>query len=735
MAKRKSARREDDDLRRFRLAMDATADMITLIDRASMRYIDVNRPICQMLGYSHEELLAKGPADLVDRPRADLEREYDALIDNPAASSAIRTAYRCKDGSLLPIESIRRVYRSDERWIIVAISRDIRAQLAAEEALRDSEARFRSLLELSSDWYWEQDAELRYVPTGMAPDARGGITPDAHIGKRRWELPDTEIVGQTWDEHKALIAARRPFRNVVLRRIIDGEAHYVSVSGEPIFSRDGAFRGYRGVANDVTDRMRGQQLLRLEYQIARALSESEDEASGLEAVMRAICENQDFESGRYFRLDERDGRLHFQQGWGASAAGRELVESLRGLRYAPGEGLNGLVLRTGEPVWSSDTALDPRAREKGLGRALGPHGVLLFAVVSDGRRIGTLGFSSRRLRAPDERLLEVTSVIGSQVGQFLERKHAEAALRESESRFRSLTHMSSDFFWETDPEHRATEVVHGPNVPANLFAGAIGKAPWDIPSLAPGEAGWAAHRAVMDEHRPFRDFEFARCLGDGSVRHFSISGEPRYGRDGRFLGYRGVGRDITEVALARERVASLAYNDPLTGLANRTSLGPALEQAVERARRRSVRLATMFVDLDGFKQVNDRHGHQAGDRFLAEIARRLRNALRASDLVARLGGDEFFVVLEDQQESESVETVARKLLGELRRPVEVAPGEQASVSASIGISAFPDDATDAATLVKHADEAMYRAKQAGKNEFRLYGELETTAKAEVRKAG
>ncbi len=530
-----------------------------------------------------------------------------------------------------------------------------------------------------------------------------------------------------------MIAARRPFRNVVLRRIIDGEAHYVSVSGEPIFARDGAFRGYRGVANDVTDRMRGEQLLRLEYQVARALSASEDEPSGLEAVMRAICENQDFQGGRYFRLDERDGRLHFQQGWAATELGRQFVEASRGLSFGPGEGLNGLVLATGEPVWSRDATADPRVREKTLAKMLGPHGVLLFAVVSDGRRIGILGFSSKRLRQPDERLLQGTSVIGSQVGQFLERRHAEAALRESESRFRSLTHMSSDFFWETDPQHRATEVVHGPSVPANLFAGAIGKAPWDIPSLAPDEAGWAAHRAVMEAHRPFRDFEFARRLADGSVRHFSISGEPRRERDGRFLGYRGVGRDITEVALARERVASLAYSDPLTGLANRTSLGPALEQAVERARRRSARLATMFVDLDGFKQVNDRHGHQAGDRFLAEMARRLRGALRASDLVARLGGDEFFVVLEDQQESEAVDTVARKILGELRRPVDLGLGKQASVSASIGISAYPDDAQDAATLVKHADEAMYRAKQAGKNAFRLYAEA-AEEKAEIRKA-
>src|SRR4029077_5965869 len=110
-----------------------------------------------------------------------------------------------------------------------------------------------------------------------------------------------------------------------------------------------------------------------------------------------------------------------------------------------------------------------------------------------------------------------------------------------------------------------------------------------------------------DQHLPFRDFEFARPLG-ANVRHFSVSGEPRFAGDGRFVGYQGVGRDIPDVALARERISSLAYSDPLTGLANRTSLGPSLEQAVQRARRRNSKLALVFLDLDGFKQINDAHG-------------------------------------------------------------------------------------------------------------------------------
>jgi diguanylate cyclase (GGDEF)-like protein len=226
--------------------------------------------------------------------------------------------------------------------------------------------------------------------------------------------------------------------------------------------------------------------------------------------------------------------------------------------------------------------------------------------------------------------------------------------------------------------------------------------------------------AVLNSQLPFRDFEFARVMPDGGTRYFSVSGEPRFDSTGAFLGYRGVGRDVTEIALARERIASLAYNDALTGLANRTSLAPALEQAIERTRRHRSKLAGVFMDLDGFKQINDLHGHAAGDAFLVEVARRLRKGLRASDVVARLGGDEFFVVLEQMQDTPAVERVVAKLAAEVLKPYELFGGARTRVSASLGVSIFPDDAGDAATLMAHADKAMYAAKRAGKNAFCIF---------------
>ena len=605
--------------------------------------------------------------------------------------------------------------------VIAAMFGQYLERTSAEQAVRESEERWRSLTALSSDWYWEQDADYRFTRlegrfvTGGDDELRRRL-----IGLRRWESGMRTEGG--WDAHRATLDARQPFHNVLMwREQPDGTLRYMQVSGEPIFDTNDQFTGYRGVGREVTAQKRAELMLRLEHKVAGLLAAAEFASSGLISVIRAVCEAEDWACGRYFQLDETNV-LRFQDAWCVPEPGfREFIERSRELTFVAGAGLVGKVLESGQPLWTADGQADARVRERSLAEGTGIRGAFCFPAVSDGRTIGVLSFASPKLREPDQRLLEASRVIGSQIGQFLQRKRAEESLRESEGRFRALTQLSSDFFWETDEAHRFTQLVHGPNYPDSYMGrGAVlGKTSWDIPAVSPDEAGWAQLRATVDRRLPVRDFEFARRIPDGTVRYFSVSGEPRYAEDGRFVGYRGVGRDITEIALARERISSLAYSDPLTGLANRTSLGPSLEQAVQRARRRNSKLAVVFIDLDGFKQVNDAHGHDAGDALLIEVAARLRKQLRASDLVARLGGDEFLVVLEDIQDLVPVEAVSRKLIGELARPFALATGE-VQVTASIGVSTLPDDAMDATALMKHADTAMYTAKQAGKNTLRFY---------------
>jgi diguanylate cyclase (GGDEF)-like protein len=144
-----------------------------------------------------------------------------------------------------------------------------------------------------------------------------------------------------------------------------------------------------------------------------------------------------------------------------------------------------------------------------------------------------------------------------------------------------------------------------------------------------------------------------------------------------------------------------------------------LAMALHASRRYHATFALLFIDLDGFKAVNDTLGHAAGDQLLQRIALRFRQALRATDVVARLGGDEFVVLMRDADTHEHVAHVARKLLEAARHPVPVA-GRECAVSASIGIAMHPADGDDEATLLRHADAAMYLAKQLGRNAFRFH---------------
>lgn len=163
----------------------------------------------------------------------------------------------------------------------------------------------------------------------------------------------------------------------------------------------------------------------------------------------------------------------------------------------------------------------------------------------------------------------------------------------------------------------------------------------------------------------------------------------------------------------------VATHDTLTALPNRTMFGERLSQALSQARRYNRRLAVLFVDLDGFKEVNDRYGHDAGDALLKEIAVRLRASLREGDVIGRIGGDEFVVLIEEYAEVAHLTMVAQKILDTVARPVTVR-GHECRVTSSVGISVYPQDGKDSQALLRSADSAMYRAKEQGKNRFDFY---------------
>jgi len=177
--------------------------------------------------------------------------------------------------------------------------------------------------------------------------------------------------------------------------------------------------------------------------------------------------------------------------------------------------------------------------------------------------------------------------------------------------------------------------------------------------------------------------------------------------------------DIREQKATEERIRRIAYHDALTGLPNRLHLSAALEQALSQAQRHATEVALLFIDMDRFKLINDTLGHPVGDELLVEVAQRLRACVRDSDIVARLGGDEFVVAITGLQEDLGAASVASKILAALGQPYAIANRALHS-SPSIGISIYPTDGSDAATLMKHADAAMYHAKELGRNQVQYF---------------
>ena len=417
------------------------------------------------------------------------------------------------------------------------------------------------------------------------------------------------------------------------------------------------------------------------------------------------------------------------------------------------------------------------------------------------------------------------------------------ALKESEKRFSDFAHAASDWFWEMDANLRFSyfsgRIQENLGIDPDVL---MGKTRYEL--MAPEEINrkWNGHQQQLEQHLPFKDFEYRMLLPDGSMPYISASGQPVFDAEGHFAGYRGVGHDISlrkkaeaqlrqaatvfehasegiiitdpkgnildvnaafseitgyerhevlgqnprmlnsgvqgpefyasmwqtlvakgcwsgemmnrrkdgsvfaeklsitvvpdvhgrpslyvgmfhDITTLKEQQARLehfAHYDALTQLPNRVLLADRLQQAIHQAERRGTELAVVYLDLDGFKAINDVHGHSTGDKLLIEVAARMRQALRDGDTLARLGGDEFVAVLLDFRGHAESAPILERLLLLAALPVRI-EGVEMRVSASLGVTFFPQSENlDADQLLRQADQAMYVAKQSGKNRYHIF---------------
>ncbi|MBJ2230653.1 EAL domain-containing protein [Pseudomonas simiae] len=291
-------------------------------------------------------------------------------------------------------------------------------------------------------------------------------------------------------------------------------------------------------------------------------------------------------------------------------------------------------------------------------------------------------------------------------------QNSQNALATSEARFRDVVEASSDWVWEIDGDWRFTYL-------SERFEGVTGlvRDAWigaTINDLLETETGLLSQWLSAPGRCPDISVQCRYVDALGLERSTRLSA-----RQMPCGGFRGTATDVTEEVEARRRIEFLSQHDALTGLPNRTRLQAFLEGKFKAMPTSEQPLVMLSLDLDRFKPVNDLLGHAAGDRVLNEVSSRLADCVRHGDLVARIGGDEFVLILTDAGTQDEVEILCKRLIESIERTIRI-DEQEVFVSASIGIAIAPNDAREAAELLRYADIALYEAKAAGRNTWRFY---------------
>lgn len=560
------------------------------------------------------------------------------------------------------------------------IVRDITQQRIIEAALRASEEKYRRILETSTEAYFEVDLKGYLVMCNGAFLRMLGYEARELIGQnyRGFQAPDVaEKVFRTFNEvYRTGVGSSRFDWSLICK---DGSTVLGEGSVQLVRNANGDPAGFCGFLRDVTERRKVEQALRDSEEKYRSILETIEDP--------------------YYEVDIQ----------GTIVMCNDAL--CRMLGYVPEEliGKSAKILQTPQftqiifdvfrSVYQTGTASHrfewPMVRKNGtIGWG---EGSVQLARNTSGKIIGFRGI----------------------IRDITERRTMEQALRESEARFRALTNLSSDWYWEQDAKFCYTRLVgrHGNSGPRQQVY--IGKTPWDAGLEIDHPGGWQSHIILLSKHQSFRDVVMFRKTGTDLPFYISVSGEPVFDADGCFAGYRGVSREITDQRIAEERIHHLATHDGLTGLPNRMMFGQLLNKAIQDARLHNGQCAVLFLDLDRFKYINDTLGHEAGDMLLTDVTARFHQALQGQHVIARLGGDEFVVLIQDLTNILHAGDVARALLAAAIEPVRLL-GKECRVSASIGIAVYPQDGDNEQALMKNADIAMYFAKEQGKNNFQFY---------------
>jgi diguanylate cyclase (GGDEF)-like protein/PAS domain S-box-containing protein len=553
-----------------------------------------------------------------------------------------------------------------------------------EQVLRQSEARLKQAQRSARIGNWELDlvndrlhwSDEIFRIFEIDP-AKFGASYEAFLNAIHPD--DRERVNRAYT---GSLVTRQPYDIVHRLRFADGRIKFVHERCETQFDAEGKALRSLGTVQDITEQKVAEDTLRESEARYRAVAQTANDAI-ITADMTGNIVGWNRGAESIFGYSETE------------AAGRPLT-MLMPPRYRDGH-LAGM----------------ERMRTGGAAHIIGKGAVELEGLRKDGSEV-PLEISLARWESANKTYF--TGIIRD----ITRRKEAEAALKESESRFRFMLENSPIAARIVDAETR--QVVFANQRYADLLNSTpdrvIGVKPEHYYAHPQDYAG-VLERVTRGERITNLLLELLIPADGHTVTKWALASYLllEYQKRPAILGWF---YDITDRKEMEEKVQHLAYHDPLTDLPNRTLFSDRLQHAMSIAKRKREQLALMFIDLDKFKPINDTLGHNVGDLLLKEVAQRIHDCLRESDTVGRIGGDEFVVLLPAIREERDAMEVAEKIRQALNRPFDLAGHKGLNISSSTGVAIYPDHGADEKELIKNADDAMYYAKSLGRNNVQLY---------------
>ena len=408
-------------------------------------------------GSSEADFVGKLFSEVVEPDRAALlEDNYRRVL----AGEIVFFEYATRRGQCMLTEA--GPVRDEEGRITggISVARDISAPRDAERdaarALRESEQRYRYLIESTSEWIWTADLEGVITYSNPAVEKILGYRPDKLPWPANFEVLHSHDADRLSAEMPALLDAGEGWSDVVARwRHRDGTYRWLESLAIPMRDRDGNQTGYSGIERDITERIRSERRGAAQHAAARAIAQAKSVDEATQLILRAVCEDLDWDLGSLWLLDESKQRLTLSGSWAEAEDVRQDFKQLgASTSFAPGEGLPGRVWESVEPKWYSDLHREDDFTRAWIGTRFDLHGAFACPVVSRGRLLGVFEFFSHEPQQPDGGLLSMMSSIGSYMGEFIERIRADEASIVARDEALEASRMKSEFLANMSHEIR-----------------------------------------------------------------------------------------------------------------------------------------------------------------------------------------------------------------------------------------------------------------------------------------